>query len=250
MNRSFRPPLWAVLGTIAGCALTAYLGLWQLHRGQAKQALDRQYAAAALQPPLPLNSAAAPPATLAAVRVSVDGRYLADRQLLLDDQVRGETPGYDVWTPLRLADGRLLIVNRGWIPPGASRSELPPLPAPAGTVSLNGLWRSLPEPGIRLGPACDPAQAPAPQWPRTVLYPNVADLACLYGEPVLAGELLLAPEADGGFVREWKVSSNGFPPARHYAYAAQWFAFALTLLALFLKLNLKRKPRDGKPDKS
>lgn len=243
MAWSFRPSLWSVAGTIAGCALTVHLGIWQLHRGEDKKALDRQYAEAAQQPPFELTAASAPPASLAAANVSVHGEYLADRQLLLDDQVRGETAGYDVWTPLRLADGRLLIVNRGWIPLGPSRHELPPLPAPAGPVRLNGLWRSLPEPGIRLGGAgCDPARPPT-QWPRPVLYPTAADLACFYGEPVLAGEVLLAPGAADGFVREWRVSSEGFPPARHYAYAAQWFAFALTLLVLFIKLNLKRKPQ-------
>jgi cytochrome oxidase assembly protein ShyY1 len=238
-----------MLAAAAGCALTVYLGLWQLHRGAAKQALDRQYAAAAAQPPLELTAAATPPAVLAATRVSVHGEYLAERQLLLDDQARGQTPGYDVWTPLRLADGRLLIVNRGWVPAGPSRRELPPLPAPAGPLALSGLWRSLPEPGVRLGgAACDPSR-PSTQWPRLVLYPTAADLACFYGEPVLAGEVLLAPEAPGGFVREWRVSSAGFPPARHYAYAAQWFAFALTLLVLFIKLNLKRRPqgRDHAP---
>ncbi len=239
MAWSFRPSLWSVLATAAGCALTVYLGLWQVHRGEAKKALDRQYAEAAAQPPRELTAATAPAATMAAIRVSVHGEYLADRQLLLDDQVRGSAPGYDVWTPLRLDDGRLLIVNRGWVPAGSSRRELPALPTPAGPQVLDGLWRSLPEPGLRLGgAACDPVH-PSTQWPRLVLYPTAADLACSYGEPVLAGELLLAPDAPGGFVREWKVSDIGFPPARHYAYAAQWFAFALTLLVLFIKLNLK-----------
>jgi len=242
MSWSFRPSLWSVLAAVAGCALTVYLGLWQLHRGDQKKALDRQYAEAAAQPPRQLTAATAPAASLAAIRVSVHGAYLADRQLLLDDQVRGSTPGYDVWTPLRLDDGHLLMVNRGWVPAGASRRELPPLPVPAEAQTLDGLGRSLPGPGLRLGgAACDPAHPPA-QWPRLVLYPTAADLACFYGEPVLAGELLLAPEAPAGFVREWRVSSVGFPPARHYAYAAQWFAFAATLLVLFIKLNLKRKP--------
>lgn len=247
MAWSFRPSLWSTLAAAAGCGLTVYLGLWQLHRGDEKKALDRQYAEAAAQPPRELTAATAPVATLAAVRVSAHGQYLPERQLLLDDQARGSAPGYDVWTPLRLDDGRLLIVNRGWVPAASNRRELPPLPAPAGPQALDGLWRTLPEPGLRLGAAaCDAAHPPA-QWPRLVLYPTAADLACFYGEPVLAGELLLAPGAPDGFVREWKVSDSGFPPARHYAYAAQWFAFALTLLVLFLKLNLKRRPQGREP---
>jgi len=241
MAWSFRPSKWSVAGAVAGCVLTVYLGIWQLHRGAEKKALDQQYAAAALLPPVELQAAAAPLAGLAASAVTVHGEYLADRQLLLDDQVQNEMPGYNVWTPLRLAGGGLVIVNRGWVPHGANRQTLPPLPVSAGPVSLHGLWRSLPEPGVRLGNSgCAPGHVPA-VWPRIVLYPTAADLQCFYGEPLMPGEVLLAPDAPDGYVREWRVSSLGFPPARHYAYAAQWFAFALTLLVLFFKLNLKRK---------
>jgi len=245
MRWSFRPKLWPVLGTLAGCALTVYLGVWQIHRGAEKQALEGQYAAAALQAPVELQAATAPPPDLAAVAVTLHGEYLAERQLLLDDQVQNDIPGYAVWTPLRLAGGGLVIVNRGWVPHGPDRRTLPPLPAAAGEVSLHGLWRSLPEPGIRLGGSgCAPGQVPE-LWPRLVLYPTAADLRCFYGEPVLAGEVLLAPDVldlPGGFLRDWRINPPGFPPVRHYAYAAQWFAFALTLLVLFLKLNLKRIP--------
>ena len=46
-------------------------------------------------------------------------------------------------------------------------------------------------------------------------------------------------QAPGGFVRDW--SEAGFPPARHYAYAAQWFGLALVgLVFLFRQL---RKPK-------
>ncbi len=217
------------------------LGVWQIHRGDDKKALDRQYAAAALLPPVELQAATAPLAGLAASAVTVHGEYLADRQMLLDGQGHGETSGYDVWTPLRLADGGLVIVNRGWVGEGPDRRALAPLNTPAGEVTVRGLWRALPEPGLRLGgEAC----APPASWPLAVEYPTAADLRCFYGEPVLAaGELLLDPAEPGGYVREWNLAMPGFPPERHYAYALQWFAFALTLLGIFIKLNLKRTPR-------
>ena len=240
MNWSFRPSLWSVVGAVAGCILTVYLGIWQLHRGDQKKALDRQYLAAAQQPPIELKAATAPLAGLAATAVIARGTYLGERQLLLDDQVHGDMPGYNVWTPLRLSGGGLVIVNRGWVPHGPNRHTLPPLPVPEGEVSVPGLWRTLPEPGLHLNSGCAPGKVSA-EWPRIVLYPTAMDLDCFYGEPVMAGEVLLAPEAPAGYVREWRISSEGFPPARHYAYAAQWFAFALTLLVLFVKFNLKRK---------
>jgi len=142
---------------------------------------------------------------------------------------------------LRLADGALLMVNRGWLPQSGVRSELPALPTPAGLVSISGYWRALPRPAMRLGKGeCVQPAAAARPWPRIVDYPTIEDLHCLYGEQVLAGELLLAADAPGGFARDWRALPAEMPPARHYGYAAQWFAFAATLLGIFIKLNLKR----------
>ena len=42
----FRPPWWAILGTVIGCAVTIRLGFWQWHRGVAREALDAQYLSA------------------------------------------------------------------------------------------------------------------------------------------------------------------------------------------------------------
>ncbi|MBL6752405.1 MAG: SURF1 family protein [Nevskia sp.] len=239
--RRFRPPLWAVLATVAACSAFAVLGTWQLRRGLHKQALLQDYSQATSAVPMDLAQAV-PQASIGGVAAQAHGEYEADRQLLLDGQEHGDDSGYDVWTPLRLPGGGLLIVNRGWIPAGRDRRSFPPLPAPPGTVSLRGIWRALPEPGLQLGgPQCVPGQAPG-GWPRVVVYPTADDLRCYYGEPVAAGELLLDAAAPGGYVRQWQAAAGVIPPARHFAYAAQWFAFALAALVLFVKLNLKSVP--------
>lgn len=242
MGWRFRPPRWAVVATLTASSLMIGLGAWQWQRGLDKQAMRRQYAEADRAPPLKLERAAVAPQGYGAVAAIADGRYEAQRQLLLDNQVRNRVPGYHVWTPLRLDDGSLLMVNRGWVPQNPDRRVLPSLEVPGGSQRLHGLWRALPEPGLRLASGDCTAAGSARAWPRIEQYPTAADLACLYGEPVLAGELLLAPEATGGYIREWAVGDNGFPPSRHYGYAAQWFAFAATLIGLFVKLNLKRVP--------
>lgn len=230
----FRPPVWAVLAMVPALSLLLSLGVWQLHRGQAKQAMLAQYANAGAQTAVAFDPHQ--PATAQPLRVQVSGHYDDQRQLLLDNQSSHQHPGYDVWTPLRMADGTLLLINRGWIPQSGTRAQ-PPSPAvPQGEQQLIGYWRPLAEPGMRLGqPACEKAT----RFPQIVNYPDVAELRCTFGEPVLNGEVLLDASADGGFVREWNFD-NGFPPERHYGYAAQWLALALTLLFFFIKLNLKR----------
>lgn len=231
---TFKPSWWATLLMVPALALLLSLGTWQLQRGQAKAAMLAHYAQAGEQAAVAFDPKQV--ATMTPLRVQLSGRYDDQHQLLLDNQSNHQRPGYEVWTPLRLADGTLLLVNRGWIPQSGTRIDPPSPAAPQGEQLISGYWRSLSEPGMRLG---EPSCARASKYPQIVNYPKASELQCILGEPVLNGEILLDAKADGGFVREWNFD-NGFPPSRHYGYAAQWYALALTLLAFFIKLNLKR----------
>ncbi|MBI2383073.1 MAG: SURF1 family protein [Gammaproteobacteria bacterium] len=234
----FRPPPWAWLLALPLAALLATLGTWQLRRGQDKELLRAELARARAEAPAELD-ASVPPGPLTLRRVRVRGTYEHWRQLLLDNQSHGRVPGYRVWTPLRTERG-LAIVDRGWIAQNPDRSAAASLLAPAGVQDVEGYWRPLPQPGLRLDgtPNCPSA----PQFPLVVSYPTAAELACALGEPVADGLLLLAPDAGYGYVRDWEAQMLGVPPERHYGYAAQWYALCATLLVLFVKLNLKRAP--------
>lgn len=210
------------------------LGLWQIDRGQEKARRDAQIAAAPAAKPLDLARAAPglSPPHLGVVAARAEGHYLAGRQLLLDSQSIGEQVGYDVLTPLQMPDGDILMVNRGWVSGHEDRSKLPDVQVGAKKREVRGLWRVLPAPGLRLKvDNCRPRP-----WPRVVSYPTRADLRCLYGPKVRAGELLLAPAQADGYVRKWELG-GGLSPLRHYSYAVQWFGFAALALFLFFRLN-------------
>lgn len=232
----FRPPLWAWLGLLPTLALLLSLGTWQLDKGRWKQRVQAQMDRAPQQRVLQLDRSAPPPEAARPLQARAAGRFRPERQLLLDNQSHARRPGYRVWTPLVLADGGVLMVDRGWVPQAGERSHLPDTRVGDAPREVEGLWRPLPRPGLRF--ASDNCAGRA--WPRVVQYPTAEDLRCLYGERVLPGLLLLAPEQPDGYVRDWRVGGD-LPPTRHYGYAAQWYAFALTLLALFIKLNLKRR---------
>jgi surfeit locus 1 family protein len=230
----FAPPWWAWLLTGAGVSGALLLGSWQLQRAEDKRALLADYLAAQTEAPVPLG--AQTPAGARPLAVNATGTYDVQRQLLLDNQSLRERPGYHVWTPLRLEDGSLVLVNRGWVAQFADRAVPPALAAPAGVVELRGLWRALPRAGLATAaPACQAVQ----RFPHFVVYPQRAELACVLGEPVADGVLLLDPRAEGGFAREWSFAEL-IPPERHVGYAVQWFAIAVAILILFIKLNLKR----------
>jgi surfeit locus 1 family protein len=156
---------------------------------------------------------------------------------LIDNMVNAERAGYFVITPFALTDGGWVLVNRGWVPLGASRAMRPTIPVAGDTRRLRGRSDHLPSPGIQLGAR----PTLAPPYPVVAAFPNHAELAQLLGESswTKATDLvLLDPAEPDGYVRNW--APPGFPPMRHIGYAVQWFALALTLSVIYVVTNLHR----------
>jgi len=203
----------------------------------AKQAMAEALRDRSVEPEI-ISAAHAAPQGLELRRAQARGTYIAERQLLMEGQSHQHRPGYRVWTPLVLADGAAVVVDRGWIPQDRSGFDGS---VPRGPLTVTGFWRALPAPGVRLeGTVNCPAEK---HFPAAVLYPTHDDVECLLRQPVVGGLLLMDPEAAGGYVREW--SYFGFPPQRHYGYAFQWFAMAAAVLVVFFVVNRKRVPDPG-----
>lgn len=231
---TFRPQWWAVLLTLLLAGVMGTAGFWQYGRGVQKQAMQAQRASAAAAPAQALLDDVRAPPRGESRRVTVQGEYLADLSVRLDNQPSNRRPGVHAWTPLQLADGRRVVVNRGWLPLGAALTA-----PPAGVQGIEGHWKQIPQPGMRMGQPADACVAPRPTL---VNYPDLQQVRCLFGETTLDGILELDAKLPGGFERDWAAAGvNEVPPSRHFGYAAQWWLFATTLLALFIKINLKRK---------
>jgi len=237
----FAPPLWAVLVLLVGLGLFTGFGLWQIQRGESKQTMLAQRQAASKTAPVDFERSmrnSSSPVPEYGDRYTVHGRMDATRQILFDNQVNGQRIGYRVWTPVRLENGARVLVDRGWVPLGPGGRSQPPDPeGPNERVSMTGLWRDLPRPGLRLG---DSAACQADGWPRVLNYPAIAQLRCQYDGPVLEGLLLLDESDNRGFARDWNKQFERMPPVRHFAYALQWFAMALALAVIFIGINIRR----------
>jgi surfeit locus 1 family protein len=223
--------------TVAALLLFFCLGRWQWHRAQQKRALEQQFrAGAAGVTELDGRSSAALPRY---TDVRLVGRYDGEHQFLLDNLSYGGRVGYQVLTPLRLTDGRTVIVNRGWIAAGASRRQLPDVQLDdSGLQTPTGRLDDLPVAGIALGRVAPP---PGPAWPKRTSFPSMADLSAALGVALQSRQLLLDPAAPLGYVRDWHV--GGMAPARHLAYALQWWAFGGLALGLYLYMNVRRGPQ-------
>lgn len=211
------------------------LGLWQWHRAALRHAQTQAFSAGTDRTAdLSHESVAALPRY---TQVSVVGRLDETHQFLLDNMSHDGQPGYQALTPMQLADGRTVLINRGWLPITQSRSQLPniALPAHDDTVTLVGRLDNLPVPGIALGHLAPDAKAP---WPKITSFPLMSDLAAALGRPVEPRQVLLLGTQPFGFVRDW--SPEGLSEARHLSYAIQWWGFAALAVVLYGLLNRRR----------
>jgi surfeit locus 1 family protein len=233
----FQPRLLPTVATLILLPVLVALGFWQLDRAEQKRALAAAFAARAADAPVRLDGSQHNAEAMASRRVVVVGRYLPERQILLDNQIHQGRAGYHVLTPLRIHNtGTLVLVNRGWVPLGPSRRQLPDISVTGDELSVRGLVHQPSPPPIQLGETGDQV----PGWPKVVQRLDLSALAERFGAPLLPYTVRLAPEEEHGYVREWHAY-YGAGPGKHQAYAVQWFGLALVLLIVYFALHLRPK---------
>jgi surfeit locus 1 family protein len=204
----FRPPWWAFALAAAGCVAGVLLGNWQAGRAAEKRAL----------------AAAQKPETLR-------GDLLEKYTLFLDNRTHRGVAGYDVLQPLRLRDGRQVLVNRGWVQAAATRAQLPAVRTPAGEVALQGLRVD------HLPRAFEPAGAT--REGRVWQNASVDEVAAWSGLRLEPWVLEQHAGPEDGLVREWPRADEGV--GMHESYALQWYSLAALSVVLLVALNLKRE---------
>jgi surfeit locus 1 family protein len=232
----FRPPaLFITLLTLLLLSLLMGLGFWQLDRAAQKRALLEQYQGMEREAPIEVRADLVADEELEYRPAQVRGRFDTGHQFLLDNRTHQGVAGYHVFTPLRI-DGseQGILVNRGWVPRGPSRSVLPDVPTPATPVQLEGMLKQ-PTRTITLGEGEDRE----PGWPKVLQRVRLDLQARQLGYPLLPMLLLLGSDQEHGFVREWEPV-KGFGPEQNMGYAVQWFGLATALLVIYIVVNCRR----------
>lgn len=236
-----RPPWWAIALTVAGMALFVRLGVWQLQRADAKDALLRRYATASSAPVQPFASVADVPPATAFPRVAVRGRYLPDRTYLLDNPNHDQRGGVEVFAPFVVHDGsRLLLVDLGFLSATGTGQTLPIPPLPDEETTLHGLYVPPPPVGFEMG---GNALAQQGSWPKKSIYLDLGQVGRDLDRALYPRVLALDADPASIYVRVHTLDFSSMPPARHRAYAFQWFTFALAALVILLAVNRRKRPR-------
>jgi surfeit locus 1 family protein len=221
--------------SLLGIAILLALGTWQLHRKAWKEdliaTLERRFAAAPMRLPSPEDWPAVKSADLEFCRVRFTAEFLHDQEALVytaGSALRSDAagPGYWVFTPARLADRALVMVDRGFVPEGRQDPARRPDGRVAGPVEVVGVLR-WPERSGWFSPS-----------------PDVARNLWFVRDPVA-----IAAAKDLGLVAPFYVEQEsplppgGLPsPAKlkvnllnnHAQYMITWYGLAATLAAVYM----------------
>ena len=230
MSNSARPSrFWLITAaTVAGMALTASLGVWQLARAAQKRALQDGIATHESQPAWNERELAssANPAAEVYRPVELRGHWLPGANLFLDNRPMNGRTGFVVLSPLRLSHSdRAVLVQRGWVPRDfQDRNKLPEVPTPAGEVRVAGRMAPPPSHLFEFG-----ASPPGPIRQNVDLF----SLSVEWRLPLIDGVSVLQTGGDdSGLQRDWPRFVGD--EHKHLAYAAQWFAMCAGLAGLYL----------------
>jgi surfeit locus 1 family protein len=208
------------------------LGFWQLQRADEKKQMLRAHQAHAQQTPVFWEPTHKLPSQYQQIRVQ--GHFIS-KVLLLDNQHYHHKFGFHALSPLMLANGNVVLVDRGWLVGDVTRQLLPQVDTPTGLITLQGSVYYPSTKNWRLGQLLEKEQA------------NLVVIELV--DTKLIGQFLhkslypfiirLDEKEAGGFVREWAIVA--MPPQRHYAYALQWFVMAFVIFIIYIALNMKKK---------
>jgi cytochrome oxidase assembly protein ShyY1 len=236
---------WVILTllTLALIPTMIELGFWQLHRHEHKVALNSVIAASLAAKPVPAESLTAPGRTVAHDdlyrRVTARGTFDTAHEVVVRRRTNADGEvGFHVLTPFVLDDGRVLLVNRGWIPANGVQTAFPKVPAPAkGEITVTG---RLMADQTTAGSGIKNVQG-LPD--RQIMLISSAQQAERLGRQVLGGYVEQTSPAPRGGSPELIPDPEHGDIGPHMAYAVQWWLFSAGVPVGWVVL-VRRERRD------
>lgn len=228
----FEPKLWVVLVTAVFVIIFIQLGNWQLSRADEKKTRHELLEQYAKQPAVTL------PGTLVRLEdyqyreVEVEGEFISENTIYLDNKTHQGRAGYHVITPLRVMNSELLVViNRGWVATGYDRSVLPNVDEINGVVKVTGLVVAPELRTLKISEIVTTGQV----WDNF----NLQRYQEATGHKMQPLMVLQKTQMEDGLIRDWNRQGSG--AEKNLGYAVQWFLLATTAVLILLVLNVKRK---------
>ncbi len=236
---------WATLLVIAMVALFIRLGFWQLDRLAQRRAFNARVAAQWQKTPFDIvkNDVPADLSGMEYRRVAATGNFDYSRQIVLKEQLRNDSPGVILITPLVFGKDRAVLVARGWVPYNQSDPKFwPQFEEPAGSPVIGLIQKSQ-----KLPSGQEPSIPATPQtgW----FYINIKAIQPQMPYQLLPFFILQLPEPDRPYnklpARDDPITLDEGP---HFGYAIQWYTFAVVLgigYLFFIHYDEKRRQQQS-----
>ncbi len=246
------------LAALVGMGITASLGRWQLGRAAEKLTYQATLEARAAMPALDAQAlratleaggaTAADAEALLHRAVTLQGRWLPEHTVYLDNRQMQGRPGFYVVTPLLLPDEKaVVLVQRGWVARNfQDRAQIPKVDTPPGAVQIQGRVAALPSRLYEFA-AGDSAQGSS----RIRQNLDLAAMSAQVQWPILTLSVVQLGDASEGLLRDWPVVASGVD--KHYGYAFQWFGLCGLIALLYVWFQIVRRffrPRRQQPASS
>jgi len=215
------------------------LGFWQIDRADQKNVLNSNYTDRQQEAIIVLdkNNVIDEKSSLLWRKVEFEGSFINKQNIILDNQIFNQIAGFNIITPFKIkGSDSLVLINRGWHPNLKNREMLPIINEISDERILQGHIASFPVSGIKLGKNnIETLNSQIFRFQRL----DAAELNYFFSAKMMPYMIYLDPIIDKELYGNFKLPAPD--SQKNYGYAFQWFAFAITLLIIFIRLSMKRK---------
>ncbi|MFD4180209.1 SURF1 family protein [Rhodococcus sp. NPDC058514] len=236
-------PGWLVLAVVvAGFAYMCFtvLAPWQLGKNTDTEQRNRLIEESSNAEPVPVESILPTSGPLAAGdewrQVTATGSYLPGSDVLIRLRSIEGAPAYEVLTPLRLTDGRVVLINRGYVRP--EQGAVPPSFEPAPTEPVTVTARARVSEGTV--PGKDPIRENGYEQ---VYFTDAGQIGSVLGLEVADAYFQLAPDQPGVLT---PIPLPQLDAGPYLSYGLQWLAFGIMAplgLAYFARAEIRERRR-------
>ena len=216
------------IAAIAVMTLCFQLAQWQTQRADEKLHLKASLEQATKLEAL--NFDRVTPADFEKRRVQLQGKWLSEKTVFLDNRTHNSVAGFHVLTPLKIQGSeKVVLVLRGWVARSVSdRQMLPVLNEPLGLVAIEGLAQADLVKSYELGKPFVP-QATDRLW-QSATRASFQVWSGLELVPLVLRQT--KSDREDGLIRQWP--SLNFDETKHQGYALQWYSLGMLTLLLWI----------------
>ena len=226
-----KPLFWLTVVTLPALVTLLWLGTWQLQRLEWKNNLISSFEARSAAPAIELPAASDVTAEMEFRRLALTGEFDHANEVFLTGRTYEGNAGFHVVTPFTLTDGRIVLVNRGWVSESYREPEKRTFSLVEGEITITAILRMPGQKGYFV-PENDPEGGfwftLIPAQINKHLGLNVMAQDSFYADALRTSDVVTLPIAAK---TELNLRNS------HLSYAFTWYGIALALIGVYLAFH-------------